>query len=219
MSGAAVRVLIAARDRAFGTRVRDRFDRATDIHLAGEAGTGGEALRALDAGPFDVVLVDLGLRDPDGAVVIRDIVAGDHDVRAVAILLDRDQSEILRAFRAGAAGVLHRDAGSDEIRVAVHAATWGGVFLCPEIAGEIVEAYVRHIESRDAPSDTLTPRQRQVLQMVAEGLTTKAIARDLGRSVKTIESHRAELMRRLGVRQMAGLVREAIRMGLLAPGR
>jgi len=177
-----------------------------------------DAGRSAAATLADVVLVDLGSPDNSGAALIRDAAVDNPGVDVIAIVPDTERANVLRAFQAGAAGVLHRDAGAEEVKAAVHAVADGGVFLCPVLAREVVEAYLRTIESGDTPSDTLTPRQRQVLQMVARGLTTKEIARELGLSVKTNESHRSDIMRRLGVRQMAGLVREAVRMGLIGEG-
>jgi DNA-binding NarL/FixJ family response regulator len=122
---------------------------------------------------------------------------------------------VLRAIRAGAAGYLLKDASPAELEAAVRAVARGEIYLSPAISRYVVDDYVRRAGGDRSPLDRLTSRQREVLQLIAEGNTTKAIATRLVLSVKTVETHRAQLMERLEARDVATLVRLAIRVGLV----
>ena len=125
-----------------------------------------------------------------------------------------ERQNVLDALRAGAKGYVVRTQAAADLLLAIHEVSRGAIYLSPSISGIVVEAY---LTLSDAPSDPLTPRERQVLQLVAEGRRTREIADLLGVSVKTAESHRVRIMGKLGIRQTAGLVRYAIRQGLIAP--
>ena len=122
---------------------------------------------------------------------------------------------VLQALRAGASGYLLKGATPVELEMAVTAVARGETYLSPAMSKHVVEDYVRRSGAEPAPS--LTPRQREVLQLVAEGRSTKEIAARLGLSVKTVETHRTQLMARLDIHDIAGLVRYAIRVGLVTP--
>lgn len=212
-------VLIAHDQQSDRGDLRQILETLQGVEVVAEARDSQQALELLGRTRARVALVDVGMpsvRDGDPIRHIRDR----HDgVRAVALSGSANEEHILRALQSGACGFLLRDARRDELEVAVRAAARGESFLCPSIAREVIEAYVQRLEANHAPTDRITARQREVLQRVVEGRTSKEIARELGLSVKTVESHRAEIMRRLGVRHMAELVREAVRMGLLPDER
>jgi DNA-binding NarL/FixJ family response regulator len=128
-----------------------------------------------------------------------------------------EEEYVAMALKAGAAGYIPKDASSIELEMAVRAVAQGKTYLSPAVAKPVIEEFVqRGGELRD-PRERLTSRQREVLQLIAEGHTTKEIARRLGLSVKTVEAHRAQLMERLQIHDVAGLVRWAIRFGVVAP--
>jgi RNA polymerase sigma factor (sigma-70 family) len=134
----------------------------------------------------------------------------------VILSLHADEEYVRRALSQGASGYLVKSADAAELELAVRAASRGDLWLSPSISKSIVRSLLER-KPADEPFEVLTPRQREVLQLVAEGLTSKEVADRLGVSVKTIESHRAQLMKRLGVSNVPGLVRSAIRLGVV-PG-
>jgi len=134
------------------------------------------------------------------------------------IILSMHASEeyVLQALRAGAAAYLIKDSATAELELALKSVMRGETYLSPAISRQVVDGYVRRMGA-GAAEDPLTPRQREVLKGIAEGRTTKEIAFTLGLSVKTVETHRAQVMERLGIRDVAGLVRYAMRTGLVPP--
>ena len=133
-------------------------------------------------------------------------------------LLQPEEPEALAARGAGAAGYLLKDADLLELERAIVAVARGETYLSPAISKHVIADYKRRVADRPEPIERLTPRQRQVLRLIAEGLSTKEIAFKLSLSVKTVETHRAQLMERLEISDVAGLVRFAIRSGLVDPG-
>jgi DNA-binding NarL/FixJ family response regulator len=133
------------------------------------------------------------------------------------LILSMHTSEeyVLRALRAGCAGYLLKRSAVSELEVAVRAVARGETYLSPAVSKQVVDDYVGRTGGAADPIDALTPRQREILQLVAEGNTSKEIAERLGLSFKTVEAHRAQIMERLGVRDLAGLVRFAVRVGLV----
>lgn len=213
-----IRLLVAAGQAPVRAGIRRRLDAIAGIEVVAEAHDGEETLGLLSGIPADVALIDLTLSQPDGRDTIRYVAEHAPSVGTVAFSLERPAREyILRALQSGACGFLLRDAGPGELSVAIRAAVRGECFLCPSIAREIINVYVHHQEANPESGHRLTPRQREVLAFVAAGYTTKEIAQALDLTVKTIESHRAAIMRRLDVRRLADLVREAAQLGLL-PG-
>jgi DNA-binding NarL/FixJ family response regulator len=124
------------------------------------------------------------------------------------------QEYVCRALRAGAVGYLLKESAPAELEVAIRAAARGETYLTPSVSHHVVRGYVNRL-AENGPLDVLTPRQRETLQMIAEGRSTKEIARTLSVSVKTVETHRQQLMSRLAIRDVAGLVRFAVRVGLV----
>ncbi len=124
---------------------------------------------------------------------------------------------VLQALRSGAAGYLLKDAGTAELELAIRAIARGEIYLSPAVSRHVVGEYVRRVGSAPIGLDQLTPRQREILRLIAQGHTTKEIAQQLAISVKTVETHRAQLMERLDIYDVARLVRYAIRLGLVLP--
>ena len=123
----------------------------------------------------------------------------------------------MQALRAGASGYLLKDAATTELELALHAVARGETYLSPAISKKVIASYLSRVESHSSASDHLTPRQREILQLIAEGKSAKEIAFVLCVSLKTVESHRAQLMERLQIFDVAGLVRYAMRIGLISP--
>ncbi len=140
------------------------------------------------------------------------------DVRVIILSMHANEEYVLQALRAGAAGYLLKDGGPVELDLALKVVAAGGTYLAPSMSKHLVEDYVRRAAGESpAPLDRLTSPQREVLQLIAEGHTTKEIAGKLNLSVKTAETHRTQLMPRLDIHDVAGLVRYALRVGLIQP--
>ena len=182
--------------------------------VVGQTGDGREAVQLARELKPDVAILDLGmptLNGLDAAREIREALSGTH---LVLLTLHREEQYVLEALKAGVRGyVLKTQAGSDLVD-ALNQVLRGAIYLSPGITRVLVDAY---LSGKQRPHDLLTPRERQVLQMVAEGKTTKEIAQTLGLSVKTADSHRTRLMQKLEIHETAGLVRYAIRSGLVQP--
>jgi DNA-binding NarL/FixJ family response regulator len=186
--------------------------------VVGEAADGLEALRLSEQQRPDVLLMDIGMPGLNGVEAASRLAREGSRPRVVILSMHTGEEHVLRALRAGAAGYLLKDASPAELESAVRSAARGEAYLSPAISRYLVDDYVRRTSSGGGPLDRLTPRQREVLQLIAEGNTTKAIATRLGLSVKTVETHRAQLMERLEVRDLAALVRLAVRLGLVESG-
>jgi DNA-binding NarL/FixJ family response regulator len=137
-------------------------------------------------------------------------------VRVLILSMHTDPGYVREAMQAGTAGYLLKDAGVEELELAIRAALRGERYLDPRISKQVIEGYVRGLDTPEGAA--LTPRQREILQLIAEGRSTREIAQRLHVSVKTVETHRAQLMDRLGIRDVAGLTRYAIRIGLVSDG-
>ena len=212
---AAVRVLVADDHALFRAGVRKLLQSFEGIQVVGEAADGHEALRLSGTERPDVLLMDIGMPGLNGVEAAARLTREGPRPRVVILSMHTGEDHVLRAIRAGAAGYLLKDASPAELEAAVRSVARGEIYLSPAISRYVVDDYVRRAGGDRSPLDRLTSRQREVLQLIAEGNTTKAIATRLGLSVKTVETHRAQLMERLEARDVATLVRLAIRVGLV----
>jgi DNA-binding NarL/FixJ family response regulator len=215
---APIRVLLADDHALFRAGVRRLLQSCEGVEVVGEAADGLEALRLSEQQRPDVLLMDIGMPGLNGVEAASRLAREGSRPRVVILSMHTGEEHVLRALRAGAAGYLLKDASPAELESAVRSAARGEAYLSPAISRYLVDDYVRRTSSGGGPLDRLTPRQREVLQLIAEGNTTKAIATRLGLSVKTVETHRAQLMERLEVRDLAALVRLAVRLGLVESG-
>jgi DNA-binding NarL/FixJ family response regulator len=195
--------------------VRKLLQSFEGIQVVGEAADGHEALRLSGTERPDVLLMDIGMPGLNGVEAAARLTREGPRPRVVILSMHTGEDHVLRAIRAGAAGYLLKDASPAELEAAVRAVARGEIYLSPAISRYVVDDYVRRAGGDRSPLDRLTSRQREVLQLIAEGNTTKAIATRLVLSVKTVETHRAQLMERLEARDVATLVRLAIRVGLV----
>lgn len=197
-----------------------------DIQVIGEARTGEEALEfALSQRP-DVVVMDISMPDMDGLHACYQIRQQIPETQVLILTMHESEEYFLQALRMGAAGYLVKKAAPHELQDAVQAVAHGGVFLYPGLARALVRAYVNipsaslntpPSEGLDRSLRLLTPRELEVLTLVAEGYTNQEIADRLSLSIKTVQAHRANLMDKLGLRDITHLVRFAIRHGLIPP--
>jgi len=141
------------------------------------------------------------------------------NVRVIVLSMYANEEYVMQALRAGAAGYLVKEAATSELELAIRAVARGDTYLSPAVSGKVIDKTLGRAVPQSSPLDRLTPRQREILQLIAEGRSTRAIAERLHVSVKTVETHRAQLMDRLGIRDVAGLTRYAIRIGLVSGER
>jgi DNA-binding NarL/FixJ family response regulator len=187
------------------------------IEVVGEAGDGREALDHVAKLRPNVVIMDIAMPGLNGLEATRRLVKDYPQVHVVMLSMHADESHVLQALRAGASGYVLKGSAPRELEMAIEAVARGEIFLSPAISKHVIDVYLNRAEGQTNSLDLLTPRQREILQLIAEGKSSKQIAQILDASVKTIESHRASLMERLDIHDVAGLVRYAIRHGLVSP--
>ena len=210
-----IRVLLADDHALVRAGFRALLHSLGDVEIVAEAGDGDDALRLIEAHQPDVALLDIAMPGLNGLEVAARVAQRFPNVRVMMLSMYANEEYVLQALRAGAAGYLLKGADSSELELAVRAVARGDTYLSPPVSKSVIEDYVRRVSSQPGSFDRLTPRQREVLQFIAKGHSTKEIAQMLNISVKTAETHRMQLMQQLDIHDIAGLVRYAIRVGLV----
>ena len=209
-----IRVLLIDDHALVRAGIRALIGQLEEVEVAGEAAGGREALRLIEELEPDIVLMDIAAPGMSGLEVLTESAKRFPHVRLIVLAVHEAGEYALGALRAGAAGYLPKSAASNELKEAIETVARGEIYVSSDIAKKTVLEHAR--ESQDERSlEKLTPRQREILTLMAEGNSTREIARRLKISVKTVESHRAQLMERLNIHGVAGLVRFAIRLGLI----
>jgi DNA-binding NarL/FixJ family response regulator len=210
-----IRVVLADDHNLVRAGLRALLEDVPDVEVVGDYADGREALAAVVEKRPDVALLDIGmpgLSGLDAAARIADEAPG---TRVVIVSMHGNERFVAQALAAGVAGYVMKDACADELPVLLRAVVRGETYLSPAISKRIVEA-MRATRGGDEAEGPLTPRQREILQLLAEGKNTKEIAHMLAVSAKTVETHRAQIMARLDIHDVPGLVRYAVRTGLVA---
>jgi DNA-binding NarL/FixJ family response regulator len=210
-----VRILLADDHALVRAGFRALLQDMADVEVVGEADDGHEALRLIAELHPDVAILDISMPGLNGLEVASRATKEHPQTRLIMLSMHADEEYVRRALFAGARGYLLKNADRGELELAVRAVARGDAWLSPAVSKKVVAAYGRGSPAPKGPFELLTPRQREILQLIAEGLSTKEIAHRLAISVKTVETHRAELMRRLDIHDIAGLVRYAIRAGIV----
>jgi DNA-binding NarL/FixJ family response regulator len=211
-----VRVLLTEDHWLVQASLKSLLSDFTDIEVVAEASNGREALDLIAQHRPDIVLMDISMPGLNGLEATRRIIKEHPEVRVVVLSMHTGEDYVLQALRAGAAGYVLKGSPPHELELAIQSVARGEIFLSPAISKHVIDAYLTRTADKTSPLENLTPRQREILQLIAEGKSSKEIARLLDTSVKTIESHRASLMERLDIHDLAGLVRYAIRHGLIS---
>lgn len=186
-----------------------------DIEIVGEASDGRKALQDVPELQPDIVLMDISMPGLNGIEATRRIQQHYPQVKVVVLSMHANEEYVFQVLQAGASGYVLKQADSSEVLIAIRAALAGGSFLSPPISRAIIDDYIRRAKARgqDKRLNRLTAREREVLQLLAEGLPNRKIAQQLGISVKTVESHRSNMMSKLGLKNKTELVRYALRKG------
>lgn len=208
-----LRILLADDHEIFRQGLRALLERG-GFHVAGEAADGHAAIQMAAQLTPDVAVVDLAMPLLNGLDAAREITRMSPRTRTILLTMHAEDPYVAKALQGGIRGYVLKSQAAEDLIQAIREVSRGAVYLSPGVSESVVEAY---LAKRDLPHDPLTPRERQVLQLIAEGKTTKEVAALLGVSVKTAESHRMRIMSKLSIHETAGLVRYAIREGLVRP--
>jgi two-component system response regulator NreC len=209
-----VRILIADDHKIFREGLRTLLQNRGDIEVIGEADNGRTVVALAAELRPDVIIMDVAMPDLNGIEATRQISGGSLATKVLALSMHSDSRFVTRMLQAGAQGYLLKDCAFEELALAIDTIVGDGVYLSPGVTGVVVRDYVHHLAEGDAGIAALSPREREVLQLVAEGLTTKDIAAKLHISVKTVETHRKQIMDKLEIRSVAELTKYAVREGL-----
>jgi DNA-binding NarL/FixJ family response regulator len=210
-----IRVLLADDHTLVRAGIRSLLETIEGVEVVAESGDGLDALEMIGKHRPDVALLDIGMPGLNGIEVARQSAKASPRTKVVILSMHDDKIHVRQAIRAGASGYILKGAAVAELPLAIRAVMSGETYLTPKVSRHVVEGFLREEAGETDPVEGLTDRQRQILQMIAEGRSTKEIAAVFDVSVKTIETHRARLMERLDIHDVPGLVRFAIRAGLV----
>jgi DNA-binding NarL/FixJ family response regulator len=211
--GKRLRLLLVDDHALVRAGIRSLLEKMPEVEVIAEAGDGRVALDLAREHRPDVVLMDLAMSELNGLEATARLKKDQPETHVIILSMHTNEEYVVQALRAGAAGSLVKDAAATELQAAMRTVARGERYLSPSISREAVAEY--EARASDGPASHLTPRQREILQLIAEGKNTKEIAYTLGVSVKTVETHRALLMVRLKIFDVPGLVRYAMRIGLV----
>jgi len=210
------RILLADDHVLVRAGIRSLLEKLPDTEIVGEAGDGREALSLAQARQPNIVLMDVAMPGLNGLEAVARLQKECPEVKVLVLSMHANEEYVIQALRAGACGYLLKDAATVELELALQAVGRGENYLSPAISRQVIDDYMARVSGQPGALEHLTPRQREILQLIAEGKNTKEIAALLSVSIKTVETHRAQLMDRLDIHDVPGLVRHAIRKGLIS---
>jgi DNA-binding NarL/FixJ family response regulator len=213
-----IRVLLVEDHELVRAGIRALLHSVPEVQVVAETGNGREALRLVEAHRPDVVLMDIAIPGLNGLQAAAEVVKQFPGVRVIMLSMHANEEYVWQALRAGASGYLLKNSSTSELELAVKAVARGEAYLSPPVSKQLVDDFMRRARGEPSSFELLTPRQREILRLIAQGETTQRIAQELNISAKTVEAHRAQLMQRLEIFDTAGLVRYAIRTGLIVSG-
>lgn len=202
------------------TGLRMLLESQSDLRIIGEASTGAEALEMAEREKPQIIVMDITLPDMSGIEVTRRLKQTHPEIAVVALTIHEDEQYFFEMLQAGAAGYIPKRAASDELIGAIRAAAMGEIYLYPSLAKMLVADYLSHTggdPQRNSLEELLTPREEEIMRLVAQGLTNDEIAEQLVISRHTVARHRENLMRKLGLHNRSELVKYAIRKGIITP--
>lgn len=212
-----IRILLADDHKITRQGLRSLLDENDDMEVLAEAENGRDAIELARKLNPDVIIMDVSMPDLNGVEATRQIIQDNHDVRVIALSMHSDTLFVSEMLKSGASGYLLKDCAFQELEQAIRTVTDGKAYLSPSISGVVVEDYLHRLSKADmSTSGVLTDREREVLQLIAEGQSTKQVALKLHISAKTVETHRRQIMNKLDMHTVAELTKYAIRKGLTA---
>jgi len=210
-----IRIIIADDHTIMREGLRTLLEREADMEVVAEAVDGREAVELTDKLKPDVTILDLAMPNMGGAEATREICNKYSEVKVIILSMYSDKRFVDRALSAGARGYMVKDCAAEELIRAIRAVIANQIYLSPKVAGSVVEGYLSHLSrTRAGYKSILTSREREILQLIAEGMNTKEISSTLKLSIKTIETHRHRIMIKLNINTVAGLTKYAITEGL-----
>jgi DNA-binding NarL/FixJ family response regulator len=207
-----IRILLADDHRMVRRGFRLILESQEDMEVVGEAGNGRDAVAQAAALRPDVVIMDVTMPELGGIEATRRIGESAVGARVLALSVHRDGVYVREMVRAGAAGYILKESGDSELLVAIRSVAEGNSYISPEVAGSVLQDYRKRATD---PIDLLSPREREILQLIAEGKTNKEIASHLNLSIYTIDGHRTRIMEKLDLHSIGMLVRFAVKHGLV----
>lgn len=211
-----VRIVLADDHPIMLEGLKALFERERDMEIVGLAHTGREAVRLVEKLVPDVVIMDVSMPDLNGIEATRKLLALDPAVKVIALTIHSDARYAVEMIKAGAKGYILKQCAYEEIKRAVRSVVKGEGYLSPGITGSVLGALIgQGPEAKSGVFSSLSSREREILQMLAEGKTSRSVAAQLNISIKTVDTHKANIMHKLGLNSVADLVRYAIREGVV----
>jgi two-component system response regulator NreC len=213
-----IRIALADDHAVMRTGLRLVLERQKDFAVIGEASDGREAVALVQKDAPDVLVMDIGMPNLNGIEAARQVAAAAPQVSVVILSMHSDEAYVLRALKAGARGYLLKESAESDLIAAIRAVHAGKAFFSPAVSRMLVEDYVRQLQDREIEDsyELLTTREREILQLIAEGKSNKEIAAILTLSLYTIETHRGNLMEKLGLHTVPELILYAVRKGVIS---
>jgi two-component system response regulator NreC len=212
-----LRLLVADDHKIFRQGITKLLEEESDMNIVGEAADGREAVQKATELKPDVILMDIAMANLNGLEATKKIKKVLPSARVIMLTMHKNEEYILQSFQAGASGYILKEGAVEELVSAIRSIYQDKSFLSPTISKTLIDAYLRKMETgkTETPFDLLTDREREVLQLIAEGYTNREVAKALFISVKTVEAHRAHIMQKLNIHDIAKLVKYAIQKGLV----
>ena len=213
-----IRIVLADDHKLMRSGLRVLLEQQPDFAVVGEASDGRDAVALVASHRPDVLVMDIGMPSLNGIEAAAQITQSHPEAAIVMLSMHSDESYVLRALKAGAKGYLLKDSAEADLIRAVHAVADGKSFFSPAVSKVLLDDYVRKLQrsGTEDPYDLLTPREREVLQLVAEGKSNKEVAQLLNLSVYTIETHRSNIMEKLNLHGVPELILYAVRKGIIS---
>jgi len=213
-----IRIVLADDHKLMRSGLRVLLEQQADLTVVGEASDGREAVALVASQRPDVLVMDIGMPSLNGIEAAAQITQSNPEAAIVMLSMHSDESYVLRALKAGAKGYLLKDSAEADLIRAVRAVAEGKSFFSPAVSKVLLDDYVRKLKrsGTEDPYDLLTPREREVLQLVAEGKSNKEVAQLLNLSVYTVETHRSNIMEKLNLHGVPELILYAVRKGIIS---
>lgn len=212
-----IKLLVADDHKIFRQGIKKLLEEESDLQVVGEASDGRDAVKKATELKPDVILMDIAMANLNGLEATRQIKKQLPSAKVIMVTMHKNEEYVLQSFQAGASGFILKEGAVEELVSAIRSINSDKSFLSPSISKTLIDAYMRKMETgkTETPFDLLTDREREVLQLIAEGYTNREVAKSLFISVKTVEAHRAHIMQKLNIHDIAKLVKYAIQKGLV----